>query len=208
MKSKFTFIKSISILLKVIWYLQWMLALVLFISALLIITNANWKGLEKLNGFHISFARIELGDVYIQDNTEHNVTITHGEGRLYIDDYQQNIVIYRIIGAFIELIISMYIIYILSKIFRNLKTENFFVRENGLLLRKIAFAIIGISLFLSIYEYVISNYIHRNILIEHIVLKRNIELDTRTIIFGLMIFVIAKIFIKGTEIKEEQDLTI
>jgi len=34
------------------------------------------------------------------------------------------------------------------------------------------------------------------------------EIDTRTIIFGIMVLVIDKIFIRGAEIKEEQDLII
>ncbi|GAH61193.1 unnamed protein product, partial [marine sediment metagenome] len=44
--------------------------------------------------------------------------------------------------------------------------------------------------------------------INTIVLKCTMEIDTRTILFGIIVLVIAKIFIWGAEIKEEQDLTI
>lgn len=208
MKNKYPFITSISVLLRIIWYLQLAFGIVLILLAFSILADLNWFDTEKISGFGISFAKIDLGNVLMQDGKHHLVKLTHGEGRVHISDYKQNIVIYKIAGAIIELLVSIFVIYTLRKIFRNLQKGDFFIIENGLYLRQIAYAILGICLFLGVYVYLISSYILNNFSFESITLKRNIEFDTRTILTGLMVFVIAKIFIKGSEIKEEQDLTI
>ncbi|MEN8157300.1 MAG: DUF2975 domain-containing protein [Bacteroidota bacterium] len=208
MKKKYPFIRIVDLLLRVIWYLQWLFGVALFISAISIIADVSWFNVEKIKGFHITYSEIDLGSIQMHDNQEHLAKLTNGEGRLHISDLDHKITLFKIIGAFLELLVGMYIIYLLRRIFANLKVGEFFVNANGQCLRKIAISIVGISLFISGYQYVISSYIYNHFSIEGIVLKRAAEIDTKTLLFGIMIFVVAMIFIKGAEIKEEQDLTI
>lgn len=208
MKKKYPFLRIVDLLLRVIWYFQWIFGVVLLISAISIIADVSWFNVEKIKGFHIAYSEIDLGSVQMQDDQEHLAKLTNGEGRLHISEMDHKITVFKIIGAFLELLVGMYIIYLLRRIFTNLKVGEFFVVANGHYLRRIAISIVGISLFISGYQYIISSYIYNHFSIEGIVLKRSAEIDTRTLLFGIMIFVVAMIFIKGAEIKEEQDLTI
>ena len=205
---KKSFIHIVDLLLKIIWVFQMIFAAGLIFSAVAIMADVSWLDMEKVKGFNISFNEIDLGDVQMHDNQMHPVTLTNGSGRVHISGMDVHIIGYKIIGAFLELLVWMYVIYLLRKVFTNLKKGEFFVKCNGTTLRKIAISIIGISVFLNIFHYFISTYIYNNFLIEGVVLKRTIELDHRTFLFGIMLFVMAQIFIKGAEIKEEQDLTI
>ncbi len=205
---KLTFIHVVDWLLKIIWFFQMIFAAVLIFSAVAIMADVSWMDIEKIKGFNISFTEINLGDVQMHDNQTHAVTLTNGSGRVHISGMDSRIVGFKIIGAFMELLVWMYVIYLLRRIFAKLKVGDYFIRSNGTTLRKIAISIIGISLFLNTFHYFISTYIYKHFSIEGVILKRTIELDTRTFLFGIMLFVIAQIFIKGAEIKEEQDLTI
>jgi hypothetical protein len=208
MKSKYPFISTVDLLLRIIWYLQWVFGMVLVFSALAILFDVNWFNVDKIKGFHIAFREIDLGTVRMHDQMGHPALITHGEGRLHITGLETNIILLRILGALLELLVGMYIILMLRRLFGNLKVGDFFVKANGTILKRIAYSIIGISLFLSLFQYAISSYLFAHLRIEDVVLKRAANLDTRTLLFGIMILVVATIFIKGAEMKEEQDLTI
>ena len=208
MRKKYPFIRVVDLMLKVIWYLQWVFGLVLIFSAIAILADVSWFDVEKIKGYHIAYSEIDLGQVQMQDLKEHHAILTHGEGRLHTSDMDQKITVLRIIGAFLELLVGMYIIFMLRKIFANLRKGDFFVRANGLILRKIAISIIAVSLFISLFQYVVSSYMVNHYIIENVVLERSADIDTRTLLFGIMIFVLATIFIKGAEMKEDQDLTI
>lgn len=208
MKRKYPFIRVVDLLLRIIWYMQCIFAIFLILSAIFIIAEVDFINLDKINGFHISYAKIEMGEMQLQDMQSHNVTITNGEGRVHISGMNQKIAFFRIIAAMVELAVGMFIIYLLRKIFTNLKKGDFFVRKNGVMLRKIAISILGVSLFLNAFQYAISSYIYNTLSLENIELKRTANLDTRTLLFGIMLFVVSMIFIKGAELQEEQDLTI
>lgn len=208
MKRKYAFINIVDLLLRVIWYLQWLFGVVLIMSAVSILADVSWFNVEKIKGFQIAFSEIDLGELQMQDGQSHLVRITNGEGRVHISGLDLKITVFKIVLAFFELLVGMYIISLLRKIFAHLKVGEFFVRANGMLLQRIAISILGISLFISAFQLILSSYLYKHLVIENVLLKRTVEIDTRTLLFGIMLFVVAQIFIQGAEIKDEQDLTI
>ena len=72
----------------------------------------------------------------------------------------------------------------------------------------IGILIIGTSLFFSIYEFFVSSYIVNSLQVENILFKKHLDFNYEILILGFILLIIAQVFIKGTEIKEEIDLTI
>jgi hypothetical protein len=206
MAAKFPFIKSVSFLLNIIWYLQWLLLAAIIIITILIATDNKIINTNKIEGFHIQFARIDLPDDI--SNTDNNVYLTNGEGRLHIKNDENNFIYLRLLSAFLDTLIYIFIIYLLRKIFFSLKTGVFFVKQNGIYIRLMAYAVLGITLIPAIINLFINIYVKKTLYIEGVIFKAQFEFDYGTAFLALLIFVIAEVFIRGTELKEDQDLTI
>ncbi|RLD68413.1 MAG: hypothetical protein DRI95_03110 [Bacteroidetes bacterium] len=209
MAGKYPFIKAVSIILRIIWYLQWIFLSVLFIVTILIATNSSLIDINKIRGFHIQFARIDIqNNTQNTDNLQSDMYLSNGEGRLHIKNNQYKFIFYRIFSVFIDTLLYIFIIYLLQKIFSSLKTGVFFVKQNGIYIKRIAFAVLGIALLPNLIFYIINLQITETLDIEGIIFKARFNFDYRTTFLALLIFVIAKVFIRGTELKEEHDLTI
>ena len=208
MAAKFPFIKSVSIILSIIWYIQWIFISGLIVISFLIATNNSIIDTGKLEGFHIQFVRIDIPDSITDNNQNDDVYLTNGEGRLHIENSEYNFIYFRLIIAFIDTLFYILIVFLLRKIFYSLKTGEFFVKQNGIYIKKIAYAVLGLTLIPAFLNYLINIYIKQSLSIEGIIFKANFEFDYGTVFLALLIFVIAEVFIKGTELKEDQDLTI
>ena len=209
MAGKYPFIKAVSIILRIIWYLQWIFLSVLFIVTILIATNSSLIDINKINGFHVQFARIDIQNSNLDtDNLQSDMYLSNGEGRLHIKNTQYKFIFYRIFSVFIDTLLYIFIIYLLQKIFSSLKTGVFFVKQNGIYIKRIAFAVLGIALLPKLIFYFTNIQIAETLDIEGIIFKARFNFDYRTTFLALLIFVIAKVFIRGTELKEDHDLTI
>lgn len=209
MAGKYPFIKAVSVVLRIIWYLQWIFLSVLFIVAILIATNSSLIDINKISGFHIQFARIDIqNSTSNNDNSQSDIYLSNGEGRLHIENTHQKFIFYRLFSVFIDTLLYIFIIYLLQKIFSGLKTGVFFVKQNGIYIKRIAYSVLGIALLPDLIFYFINLHITETLNIEGIVFKARFDFDYRTTFLALLIFVIAKVFIRGTELKEDHDLTI
>jgi len=209
MPAKFPFIKAVSIVLSIVWYLQWFFLAVLIVISVLIATDNSIINTDKLEGFHIQFARLDIQNTAsAADNFQNDVFLTNGEGRLHIKDAGYNFIYLRLLSVFIDSLLYIFIIYMLKKIFSGLKTDVFFTRQNGIYIKYIAYAILGLALIPEIINYFVNLYISETLVIEGIVFKARFGFDFRAVFLALLIFVIAKAFIRGAELKEDHDLTI
>ena len=209
MAGKYPFIKAVSVVLRIIWYLQWIFLFVLIIISVLIATNSSLIDINKISGFHIQFAKIDIQNSSpVSNNSQSDIYLSNGEGRLHIKNIEYKFIFYRLISVFIDTLLYIFIIYSLQKIFTGLKTGNFFVKQNGIYIKQMAYAVLGIALLPKLIDYFINIHITKTLDISGIIFKARFDFDYRTTFLALLIFVIAKVFIRGTELKEEHDLTI
>ncbi len=208
MSDKYPFIKAVSSILRIIWYLQWIFLFVLIVISILIATNSSLIDVNKLSGFHVQFVRVDIQNAVDTHNLQNDIYLSNGEGRLHFKDIDHKFIFFRIFNVFIDTLLFIFIIYLLQKIFRSLKIGTFFVKQNGIYIKRIAYAVLGIALLPKLIDYFINVYITKNIDIDGIIFKAWFDFDYRTTSLALFVFVIAKVFIRGAELKEDLDLTI
>jgi len=209
MFKKYSFIKAVLLLLKVVWYIQWLFIGVLIVFVITVFAKPDFINLDKLNGFNVEFKKVELPrSVITPQNKIHEVYLSNGEGRLHIVDFESNYVLYRLIGVFLQLFIFMVIIFYLQELFKNMSKGDYFIKQNGEFIKYISYSILAIAIVPSILYYFIDLHIESTLQLEGVIFKSRFWLDFHTILLGLLIFAISQVFIKGNELKVENELTI
>jgi hypothetical protein len=174
----------------------------------LLLFNVDFIDLNYLNGFKIHFSKIIFSDPLVYNGINYDFTLTNGEGRLHIDDLDQKFVYLRILAALVDSLIYLMIIYFLRKIFKNLTANKYFVAANGMYIKKIALSIILLAFVPSVIHYLTDKWIIGAIEIKNVMIKNEFNFEFETLLLGLLVFVISIIFLRGIELKEDQELTI
>ncbi|MEN8124381.1 MAG: DUF2975 domain-containing protein [Bacteroidota bacterium] len=195
-------------IINIFWILQWLILILLIVYTLLLIIKVDFFDINLLKGFKIHFSKIDFLQPLIYNGEEYNIKLTNGEGRLHIDDFNQNFIYLRILAAFIDTFMYLLILYFLRKIFKNLTSNQFFIPENGMLIKKIGFSIIALAIIPEIIHYLTDRMISKTIHIENIIIKNELHIDYQTILLGILVFVISIVFLRGIELQKDQELTI
>lgn len=201
-------LKITKIILNIFWYLQLAVIASIILIGLLLFFDVEFIDLNRLNGFKIHFSKIIFSDPLIYNGENYDFTLTNGEGRLHINDLDQKFVYLRMLGALTDSIIYLMIIYFLRKIFKNLTENKYFVAANGMYIKKIALSIIFLAIVPEIIYYLTDKWIINTIEFNSVIFKNEFNFEYQTILLGLLVFVISIVFLRGIELKEDQDLTI
>ena len=202
------FLKITKIILAVFWYFQLALITAIILIGLFLFLDVEFIDLNYLNGFQISFSKITFAETLIYDGVNYDFTLTNGNGRLHIDDFQQKFVYLKMLAALVDSFIYLMIIYFLRKIFKNLTENRYFISANGLYIKKIAYSIIFLSFVPQLIQYLTDYWIINTIELRSISIKNEFDFGYQTVILGLLVFVISIVFLRGIELKEDKDLTI
>jgi len=198
-------IKSV---INILWVLQWMVVLGIVVYVSFLVLNVDFFNVDVLKGFKIHFSKIDFLQPILIEGKEHIVKLTNGEGRLHIENFNQSFIYMRIFAAFIDSFLYLLILFFIRKIFKNLTKNQYFITENGVLIRKIGFSIITLAILPAIIHYLTDAMVASSIQIEGVILKNDFDLDLQTILLGVLIFVISIVFLRGIELKKDQELTI
>ncbi len=201
-------LKIIKSVINILWVLQWAVLISITIYVLLLILNVDFFNVDVLKGFKIHFSKIDFLNPIVIDGEEHLVKMTNGEGRLHIENFNQGFIYMRILAAFIDSFLYLLILFFLRKIFKNLTTNQFFIPENGVLLRKIGFTIITLAILPAIIHFITDAMVLNSLQLEGVTLKNEFDFDLQTILLGILVFVISIVFLRGIELKKDQELTI
>ena len=208
MQNKSRILNFITLVINLVFIFQWVFVAVIVTSFILVLSNAYPALTEKISGLTVYFSVIDFGNVSFEDGISRNVTLTNGSGRLHIEALTLNAIYLKMLGAILEALVFIYIVYLLKRIFRNLRAGNFFIRENGVFITKIGLSIILVTCFIDVFNFFVSNYVSGILTVSNIEFKPFINFHFNLIFLGLLILAIAQIFIKGTKMKIDQDLTI
>jgi len=201
-------LKVTKIILNIFWYLQLAVVASIILIGLLLLFDVDFIDLNRLNGFKIHFSKIIFSDPLIYNGENYDFSLTNGEGRLHINDLDQKFVYLRMFGALIDSIVYLMIIHFLRKIFESLTENKYFVSSNGMYIKKIAISIIFLSIVPEMIYYLTDRWIISTIELKNVIFKNEFNFEYQTILLGLLVFVISIVFLRGIELKEDQDLTI
>ena len=201
-------LKITRIILNVFWYLQLAVIGSIILIGLFLLFDVDFIDLNRLNGFKIHFSKIMFSDSLILNGENYDFSLTNGEGRLHINDLDQKFVYLRMLGALTDSIIYLMIIHFLRKIFKSLTENKYFVSSNGKYIKKIAISIIFLAIIPEVIYYLTDRWIISTIELKDVIFKNEFNFEYQTILLGLLVFVISIVFLRGIELKEDQELTI
>ena len=109
---------------------------------------------------------------------------------------------------FIITSVSLYIFITFKNFITNVYQGQYFERKNILLLKRIAYALLGVWLFTVFYGYFQYFYLVQNLEFTSITITDKVETYPVILLVALFTWVLSHVFIKGVELKNENELTI
>jgi len=158
-------------------------------------------------GVPIGVNILEQGDAVI-NNQVINVEFKEMYGKLHFIDCPPFIGKTYSYYIFIMLSISLYIFMTFKNFITNVYHGQYFERKNILLLKRIAYALVGFWLFTVFYGYFQYFYLVQNLEFTSISITDKVETYPIILLVALFTWVLSHIFIKGVELKNENELTI
>jgi len=206
--SKNFMVRAISFLLDLIWGVYWcFFVLILFATIYSFFSEDNSNLAPKIP---IEFRTNEFGTFQSSDSTIQKIAIGSTKGKIvFLSTVPFKFWIFNVISIYVMYALTLCILYHLRNFFQTLKEDNPFTRKNGTRLRAIGITIIIASVFWKkIYSLLLISMVSGKISIEGIEISSHSNFDFQVILLGLIILVISEVFRLGSEMKEEQELTI
>jgi hypothetical protein len=194
--------------LTIYWYLQLLFVLAIIVIGFFLLFDVQFIDLNYLKGFKINFAKISFVEPLIYNGVEYKFSLTNGEGRLHIENLDQKFIYLRMFAALVDAMLYLVIIYFLRKVFSNLTGNRYFISENGRFIKYIAIAILLLAIIPDTIYHLTDRWIANVIEQKDIIMTVGFSFDFQTILLGLLVFVISIIFLRGIELREDQELTI
>jgi hypothetical protein len=130
------------------------------------------------------------------------------DGSLKIPGASKNFILANAIVLIVIFALALYVIEQLRAVLRTLIHGNPFVAENATRIRRVAFAVIIGEFARSLIVFAENHYAMTHVAIAGLRFDAWPRVSVSTIIYGLIILVIAEVFRAGTRLDEEQSLTI
>ena len=153
---------------------------------------------------------MDISEIGLLEVGGHRVDVQYKEmyGKLHIIDTPREIS--RVYGVFMLFILSvvLYIFMTFKKFITNVYHGAYFDRSNILLLKRIAYALVGVWLFTVFYVVFQYFYLMQNMEFKTVVHSGDYQTYPVILLVALLIWVLSHIFQKGVELQQENQLTI
>jgi hypothetical protein len=183
------------------------------VFAVLIIVNISlYFGAFKENmQLHVKFPVnvdfLEKGSITI-NNTDLDIEIVEANGSIHFIDTPVFISKRFFAAALPVFIISFLMFWMLKNFITDVKRDKIFDINNIKRLKRIAYAMAGLWLYILIYVRIVYYYLAKDAKFEMVELSDNQENFAGLLFIALFIWVLAHIFTVGLQLKEDNNLTI
>ena len=184
-----------------------------FISAIVVIANViilfgNYTHEIQLRiSMPVPVEVVETGVLHL-DEGELNVRIEGAYGKLHLVDTPMHITKKVIKMLFFVMLIGWFITWKFRNFMRNIRNGYYFEIENINNLKHVSYGLLILYVMSRVYGWMLKIVLEKGLEFNSIVVGGDMY-DTDAIIYvALLLWVIAHIFMKGIELKKEQDLTI
>jgi len=203
--------KSVSSILRVLveiaWYGLILAAVILLAAGVLTLFDVSPPGM-RLSLWTVPF-EIDPGVYQIRaGELGTDGRIVDATGELLLDDPARGLTLAVVLGALVGVGFGLVAIDQLRRIFRTLTAGEPFVGENVRRIRVIAGIIIGLEILEAVVRFASSLFLRSHLASTGITLRSDLNLQLGAIFAGLVLLVLAEVFRIGTELREDQALTI
>jgi len=183
-----------------------LITIIVFIVNLIFLTDLNETFQLRIQ-MPFPIEVVEDGKIFLPQG-EQTVRIEEAYGKLYLVDTPFFIskIVARIL--FVVLILGLYMTWRFKQLITNLKNGLFFVKENVLNIKQIAYGLLALWITARIYVELLYHFFVKHIKFDSIIIGSQRADYDYMIQLALALWIMAHIFGKGIEIKKEQDLTI
>ena len=157
--------------------------------------------------FPVNVDFLEKGSVSIND-TDIEIEIVEANGQIHFIDTPVFISMRFFASAIPVFIISFYMFWLLKKFITDVKNDKIFEINNIRRLKRIAYALFGLWLYIIVYIRIVYYYVAKEVEFDMIKISDQQEYFPGFLFTGLFIWVIAHIFTVGLKLKEDNQLTI
>lgn len=149
----------------------------------------------------------EVGSFRLQ-NQDYNVQIIDAYGKLKFIDSPASVTIWTIRVLLLVAIIGWFILWRFKQFTYNIRYGKIFEIDNIQKLKHAAYGLVGLYLISRVYMGIMANKISKGLEVSSVTLGSKLY-DTDAIFYiALILWALAHVFMKGIEMKEEQELTI
>jgi DUF2975 family protein len=194
-------------LTNIVFVLMILLTSIVFITNLIFLTDLFTEDIQLRIQMPVPFEVVENGKMNLINSTE-TVRIEEAYGKLYLVDTPFFItkIVARIL--FVMLLLGLFMMWRFKQLMTNLKNGLFFVKENVLGIKQIAYGLLTLWISTRVYMEIINHLFVKHLEFESIIVGSH-RFDVDFIIqLALGLWVMAHVFGKGIELRDYKDLTI
>jgi len=155
--------------------------------------------------FPIHFNVIEAGVI---NKISESVSIVDAQGKIQFNSGGQVLINQLLVSMLVLFSIFFLVMGYLRKFMKNIRTGNFFIIENMILLRKVSYSLIGMWAVNVIVKIWFTFQITKEITFTTIDIRQNLNADFDMLILPAALLMLSHIFAEGIRLKTEQDLTV
>ena len=191
----------------IIFWLLTVITIALFIGNIVFQTNIISEEFQLRITMPINFDVEETGttQIYGKDN---KVRIEEARGQIHVIDTPPRLT-KNIIGiAFAVAAIGLFMVWKFKMFITNIKNGIIFETSNINNLKHISYGIMTLWLLTKIYMWVLYFTVIKYVEFDSILLSTKVNDDSDYLVIAMLLWVLAHVFMKGVEMKEEQELTV
>ena len=194
-------------LTNIIYVLAILTGIIVIILNVMLYTNAIGENLQIHLLFPGKVDFLETGLLHLYDQ-ELKVEFVDATSDIHFIDTPKFVV--RHVGLLLILIVSWLIfeVFTFRKFINNFYNGNIFTFDNIALLKWIAYGLLGFWLFSIVYFRIIFHFLAKNLVFENVMISDDLPNYSGVLLTSLFIWMLAHIFKKGLDLKQENELTI
>ncbi len=200
-------IKILHWLTSFVFWVMTFFTIVIVLVNLVLLTNIFTEPIQLRIEMPVPIEVIEGGVLHLE-SADLPVRIEEAYGKLYFVDTP--IYITRIVAKLmlLAILIGWFITWKFRKFTRNLRHGLLFEIDNINNLKHAAYGLAGLFVFSRVYMGILKSMLEKQLDFESIIIGGEAYNTDSIILFALLLWVLAHVFVKGIEMKEEQELTI
>ena len=202
-----TSIKILYWLSNISFFIMSFITVVVLIANAIILFGNYTHEIQMRISMPVPIEVVETGVIHL-DEGDLNVRIESAYGKLYFVNTPMHITKKVIKMLFFVMLIGWFITWKFRNFMRNIRNGFYFEVENINNLKHVSYGLVLLFVMSRAYVFILKNIMEKSLEFDSVIVGGDAFGTDAIIYVALLLWVIAHIFVKGIELKQEQELTI